>query len=213
MAVRAKFTFDTDFGDGGKAEPKIDLAAHKAELAEAESRGYRAGLAAAEAQARTEAERRTAAAFEAIAAALERLSGSLAAVERKLEVEAVEVSAAVGRKLAGELVAREPLAEIAALTAGCLGELRSAPHVAVRVHESLHETVRARLSEIAARLGFEGRLVVLGEPGIAPGDCRLEWADGGMVRDTRATEALIGEAVARYVASRRAPDNDTGGGH
>ena len=53
------------------------------------------------------------------------------------------------------------------------------------------------------RSGFEGRLVVLGEPGIALGDCRIEWADGGVNRDTAAAEAAIGEAVARYVSARR----------
>ena len=52
---------------------------------------------------------------------------------------------------------------------------------------------------IARAHGFEGRLVVLGEPGIAVGDCRIEWADGGVNRDNAATDAAIGEAVARYV--------------
>ena len=51
--------------------------------------------------------------------------------------------------------------------------------------------------------GFDGRLVVLAEPDIAPGDCRIEWADGGLKRDRAATEAAIEEAVARYVAGRR----------
>jgi flagellar assembly protein FliH len=44
--------------------------------------------------------------------------------------------------------------------------------------------------------------VVLGEADIALGDCRLEWADGGVVRDRAAAATLIDEAVARYVAAR-----------
>ncbi len=44
---------------------------------------------------------------------------------------------------------------------------------------------------------------MLAEPDIAPGDCRIEWADGGVKRDRAATEAAIAEAVARYVAARR----------
>ena len=43
---------------------------------------------------------------------------------------------------------------------------------------------------------------MLAEPDIAPGDCRIEWADGGINRDRAATEAAIDEAVARYVAAR-----------
>jgi len=47
--ARPKFMFDTDFGLGAGAEPKITAAA----VEEAERRGYRDGLMAAEAQART----------------------------------------------------------------------------------------------------------------------------------------------------------------
>ena len=43
---------------------------------------------------------------------------------------------------------------------------------------------------------------------MAPGDCRIEWADGGLVRDRAATEAAIGEAVSRYVAARRGSGNN-----
>lgn len=211
MTARAKFLFDADFGSTA-APPKIDLAAHEAQIAEAEARGYRSGMNAAEAQARTEAERRAAHALENIGVAFERAMQGLARVERKLEVEAVEVAAAVAKKLAHELISRDPIAEIAALATNCLRELRSAPHVAVRVHESLHEQVQAQLAEIAATRGFEGRLVVLGEADIAPGDCRFEWADGGVLRDRAATEALIGEAVARYLAAQRGNGNGNSGG-
>jgi len=53
-----------------------------------------------------------------------------------------------------------------------------------------------------------GRLVVLAQPDIAPGDCRIEWADGGLVRERAAAEAVIAEAVSRYVAVRRASTNE-----
>jgi flagellar assembly protein FliH len=206
MTAKAKFLFDTDFSPASaQATPKIDLAVHQAEISAAEARGYRSGLAAAEAQARTEAERRSAFALETIGAALDRLVAGLAAVERKLEIEAVEVAAAVSRKLAHALVAAEPMVEIEALARGCLAELRSTPHVAIRVHESLHAQTQEKLTEIAAARGFEGRLVVLGVTDVAPGDCRLEWADGGMVRNLATTERLIDDAVARYVTARHTP--------
>ena len=49
------------------ASPKIAPEEHQAAIAAAELRGYQRGMAAAEAQARAEAERRTAAAYEQIA--------------------------------------------------------------------------------------------------------------------------------------------------
>jgi len=204
MTAPGRFMFDNDFGPAAKqAAPAISTAQHEAAIAEAETRGYRNGVNAAEAQARTEAERRLAAAFERIASGLEQLRGSLKAVEDRFEAEAVEVALAVGRKLAADLIAREPFGEIAALADQCFRELLAVPHLVVRVNGALYGEAKAKLEEMARARGFDGRLVVMAEAEIAPGDCRIEWADGGLKRDRAATEAAIAEAVGRYIASRR----------
>jgi flagellar assembly protein FliH len=44
--------------------------------------------------------------------------------------------------------------------------------------------------------------VILAEPEIEFGDCRIEWADGGVVLERAAIDAKINELVARYMASR-----------
>jgi flagellar assembly protein FliH len=205
MSATAKFMFDVDFGSAPKAvQPTIAAAQHETEVAEAEMRGYRNGVNAAEAQARTEAERRLAGAFEHIASGLDQLRGSLKVVEDRFEAEAVEVALAVGKKLAAELISREPFAEAAALADNCFRELLAAPHIVVRVNGALYAVAKQKLEEIAQARGFEGRLVVMAEADIEPGDCRIEWADGGLKRDRLATERAIAEAVERYVASRRA---------
>jgi flagellar assembly protein FliH len=200
MGSPAKFLFDNDFAVGERGKPSaMALAEHAARLADAEAAGYRNGLAAAKA----EAEQRAAAALERIAAALDQLGRGLAAVETRLETEAIEVAVAVARKLAPELIAGEPFAEIAALATNCFRQLVAAPHVVVRVNDRLQQGAREKLDEITRARGFDGRLVVLAEPDIAPGDCRIEWADGGIKRDSAATAAAIDEAIARYVAGRR----------
>ena len=53
--------------------------------------------------------------------------------------------------------------------------------------------------KLAEARGYAGRLVLLPEPGLAPDDCRIEWADGGITRERAAIEARINEAVARYL--------------
>jgi flagellar assembly protein FliH len=55
---------------------------------------------------------------------------------------------------------------------------------------------------MAKQSGFAGRLIVLAEPELAVGDCKIEWADGGVVREAAAIDAKITELVERYVASR-----------
>jgi flagellar assembly protein FliH len=203
MTARAKFLFDADFGRVKEAPPQITPDAHQAAVATAEQRGYERGIASAEAQAKGEAERRTAAAYERIAGALAGLAVELKSIEGRIEAEAVEVAVAVAGRLASALIAREPLAEIAALATECFGAVVAAPHVVVRVNNELYPATRERLDQIARARGFEGRLVVLGETDIALGDCRIEWADGGAIRERAAVEAAINDLVARYIAARR----------
>jgi flagellar assembly protein FliH len=203
MVARVKYLFDQDFGAGAKTAEKPIAAAELAiKLAEAESKGFGDGFAAAEQDGTAVAARRTAIAFDQIGDALDRLARGLAAVEDRLETEAVELAAAIARKLAPELVLREPFAEIATLATECFNQLAAAPHVVVRVNDALRETARVRLDEIAKSRGFEGRLVVLAEPTIAIGDCKIEWADGGVVRDAGKTDAAIGDAIGRYLGAR-----------
>ena len=200
MSAPVKFLFEDDFaGHGAPGKRIITAAAHEMALARAEAEGYRKGMTAAEVRI----EGRAIAACEHIAQAIAAMAQGLSAIEARLEAESVEIAVAVARKLAPKLIAAEPVGEIAALAAACFHQLIAAPHVVVRVAEAIYESAHAQLEQIARLHGFEGRLVVLAEPGMALGDCRIEWADGGLVRDSAATEAAIGEAVGRYVAARR----------
>lgn len=203
MASPAKFMFDIDFAAPRPANT-VPLAEHQMQLGEAESRGYRNGFAEGQREAEGQTARRLAIAMEDIARTLDLLSRGLSTVEQRVEAEAVEVAVATGRKLASELVAREPFAEIQALATACFRDLVATPHVVVRLNDALYEDAKTRLGDIARQVGFEGRLLVLAEPDIAVGDCRIEWADGGMTRDKGAADQLIGETVRRFLEARRA---------
>jgi flagellar assembly protein FliH len=200
MKATAKYLFDKDFAASDK--PTITLVEHERRRADAESQAYRKGFAAGQAQAKTEAAEHVASALGLIADSLDRLHRALVGIEARLETEAVEVSVAVAGKLAPELIAREPLAEISALATECFRHLVATPHVVVRVGADIYDTAKHKLEEIAKTRGFEGRLAVHSEAAMTFGDCRIEWADGGVVRDRDAIRATIDEAVVRYVAAR-----------
>jgi flagellar assembly protein FliH len=202
-AAPAKFLFENDFTPGGEVKPTMALDLHAAKIKEAEAAAYARGFEQGAKEAKAEAEKRSAATIERVAAAMTALDQQMEAVEAKFETEAVEVAVAVAKKLAPQLVAQEPFAEIAALATGCFRNLVKCPHVVVRVNDALHETARAKLDEIVRRCSPDTRLVVLAEPQIAAGDCRIEWADGGIDRDSAAITSAIDEAVARYVNARR----------
>ncbi len=153
-------------------------------------------------RARGEASQRIAAALGLIADGLSRLDHALGGIEARLETEAVEVAVAVAAKLAPELIAREPFAEISALANECFHQLVSAPHIVVRVGADIYEDAKDKLEEIARAKGFEGRLAVTSDAAMASGDCRIEWADGGVNRDQAATLSAIDDVVGRYVTAR-----------
>ena len=203
MKATAKYLFDEDFASGEK--PTITMVEHERRRADAESQAYRTGFEAGQEQAHQEAAQRIAAALAVIADGLSRLDGALTAIETRLEIEAVEVAVAVAAKLAPALIAREPFAEISALATESFHHLVSTPHVAVRVGPDIYDTAKEKIEEIARARGFEGRLAVTSDESLAPGDCRIEWAAGGINRNPAATASAVDEMVGRYISARSAP--------
>jgi flagellar assembly protein FliH len=203
MAAPAKFMFDTDFAAPNKARERAATEAEIAQkVAAAEARAYRDGFDAGQREAKAESDRRAALALEEIKIAMQGIAARLANVEGRMETEAVDVAIAVARKLCAELIAAEPLGEIMGLVKDCFSHLVATPHLVVRINDQLYESAHERIERLAKQSGFEGRLVILAEPEVATGDCRIEWADGGVVLERTAIDAKIDELVARYMASR-----------
>jgi flagellar assembly protein FliH len=205
MAAPAKFMFDMDFSAPDRTRERPANAAEIAQkIAAAEARAYRDGFDAGQREAKADSDRRAALALEEIRIAIQGIATRFSAVETRMETEAVDVAVAVARKLCSELIAAEPLGEIIGLVADCFSHLVATPHLVVRINEQLYDAARERIERQAKQCGFEGRLVILAEPEIATGDCRIEWADGGVVLERAAIEAKISELVGRYMASRNA---------
>ena len=203
MGAPAKFLFDMDFSPPEKGREHAATPSEIAQqIASAEARAYRDGFDAAMCEAKAESDRRTALALEEIGLAIQGIATRFSGIETRMETEAVDVAVAVARKLCSELIAVEPLGEITGLVRDCFSHLVSTPHLVVRINDSLYDVARERIEQLAKRSGFEGRLVILAEPEIVTGDCRIEWADGGVVLERAAIEAKINELVGRYIASR-----------
>jgi flagellar assembly protein FliH len=202
MSAPAKFLFDVDFAAPDKKEKAATAAEIATMIADAEARAYRAGYDAGQREAKAESDRRAALALEEIGIAIKAIASGIGGIETRMETEAVDVAIAAARKLCAELIAREPLGEITALVADCFSHLVATPHLVVRINDALYDGAKTQIERLAAHAGFEGRLVILAEPSIATGDCRIEWADGGVVLDRAAIEAKISELVGRYLASR-----------
>jgi flagellar assembly protein FliH len=201
MVGAKPFLFDRDFDGRRRSEEMVPMSLHLAAVSEAEQRGFSAGHAEGRQEALDQQPARVAATLEKLAVqiALEIARSDARALAQ--EIGAIDLALELARKLAGEAIARYPASAIESAVQECFAEARTAPHVAVRVHESLVEDVKAHLSAMAADRGFAGKLIILGEPEIAPGDVRLEWADGGVVRERAAIEAAIEKTIHNHIAS------------
>jgi flagellar assembly protein FliH len=202
MAAPAKFLFDTDFAAPDKSRERPTQVEMAQKIATAEAKAYRDGYDAGQREAKAESDRRLALALEEIKIAMQDIAARLGGVELRMETDAVDVAVAVARKLSSQLIAAEPLGEVAGLVSECFSHLVATPHLVVRVNDQLYEAARERIERLAKPSGFQGRLVILAEPEIPTGDCKIEWADGGVVFERAAIEAKIDELVGRYMASR-----------
>lgn len=200
-----RFTFDLDLGRAA-GEPQQTVTETQLAEAVADSRqeGYAQGYADGENSAAIVATRALAAAAERIAARGIEMAAALDDARAESLREAVGLATSIGSKLASTLVARYPLAEIEALIAECLATIDNAPHLVIRCEPSLADAIKEIATARMATSSFTGRLVVMGDPDVALGDCRLEWVDGGLVRDMAAISSQIDKRIAAYIAARGA---------
>ena len=208
MTAAAKFMFDEDFAPGGD-KPTITVVEHERRSADAEAVAHRKGFEAGQTQARRRPAERIARALTQIADSMARLNAALTGIEARLETEAVQVAVAVARKLSPELVGAR--AARRNLRAG----QRSVPPVGGDAadrhsHRRRHfrrDQGKARRDRAPARLRRTPDRADA-DANVAPGDCRIEWADGGVTRDTAATLATIEDVVGRYIAARATARTD-----
>jgi flagellar assembly protein FliH len=200
-AAPAKFRFDLDLGHRQERNSVLTESALATLIANARAEGRQQGVAEGERSATAKASQRLASAAQAIADHTAALSAALDDHRREKLIEAVDLAATIGRKLAAHLLARYPTAEIEALIGECLASLDEVPHLVIRCTPELADAVREIALARIATSGFSGRLVVLGDPDVAENDTRIEWAGGGVVRDRAALDGEIDRRIDAFIAA------------
>jgi flagellar assembly protein FliH len=203
-AAPTKFRFDLDLGHREERNSILTDSALATLVSNARAEGYRDGVADGERTGVTKAAQRLAHAAELLADHAAALNAAMDDHRHATLTDAVGLAATVGKKLARELIATAPTAEIDKLIAECLASLDAVPHLVIRCAPELADAVREIALARIATSGFTGRLVVLGDPDQASGDARIEWVDGGVARNQATLEAEIDRRVAAFVAARRA---------
>jgi flagellar assembly protein FliH len=186
------FLFETDFRS---ARPSAEARRAADVAAQAEAEAHARGLQEGRVQAEAQLQGRLADAMTQLARAAAGLLAEADARDAEREAQAVEVAVLIARKVAGDALDAAPLAGIGEAARAALQHLRGVPHLVVRVHDSLVEEAETLVKRLARERGFEGRLVVLGDPELPAGDARIEWADGGIVRERARIEAAVLDAL------------------
>ncbi len=207
MAQAARFTFDLDLGERptpamAPIRPTVpeDLVAQL--VAQAREDAYAEGVAQGEKNATAMAAQTLAAAAGTLATRTGEMVAALDDAMTQSRREAVELAASIGRKLALHLLARHPTVELDALIAECMQSLNGVPHLVIRCHPDIADAIRDVATAHMQTSGFAGRLVVMGDPDQRLSDGRLEWVDGGLVRDIAAISADIDKAISAYLNTR-----------
>lgn len=199
----SKFQFDTvfDLDEKGRArqkpkEPSFSEAEVMAARSEAQQIGYEAGVA----QTRREIEHAAATALQSIAGSLPNIAQRQTQAMLQVEEEGARMAHIIAAKLAPALIGQAPEVEIKALLEDCLSTMLEEPRLVIRLPEALMDDLPDALEQVASQAGFAGKLVIIGEPTLTGGDCRIEWANGGAERDLKSVMAKVDAAIERYCA-------------
>lgn len=213
MSEHAKFKFDNVFTPG---EPHPDdITASMIDPADVPAYSQnQMDEIVAEARQEASAEALSTASDDANAAAaktlisieqeIQRLGQFHDSIVQATHKEAVELALLIGRKLARELLDREPKAEIEALILkllGELGEIAAVPRINVRVHPKMLDDIKARIGDMQSSSGFAGEINVLENATIRQTDCQIDWAEGGAQRDLQSLEQNVEAAIGRYLSA------------
>jgi flagellar assembly protein FliH len=215
-----KFLFDLSFdgaaheadepAPGSAAAPgDARASALAAACAQARAEGFAEGEAAGHAQGLAagadEAAAATLASFAAIADRLGALLGGAEAASRARAHEAARLALGIARRMVPLLAQSAGFAEIEAVVTDCLRRAVDEPRIVLRVADAEFDRARERIDALAREAGFAGRVIVLAEPEFGPGDCRVEWADGGSERDAERLWREIEGTLARSLAAAALP--------
>ncbi len=208
MSMSGKFLFDTSFevedlGDDAvqplRKPPPPKFGEEDLERARAE--GHESGKKIGAEEAMQSIEKQVSQAVTAVKAQMSGLAQAQAESHERQGREALELALTVVRKIFPRLAGRHGLAEVESVVGECLERLREEPRIVIRVADAVLDQVEARIGELAARAGFEGRIVYLAQDGLNPGDVRVEWADGGAERDSERLWREIERITARIANS------------
>ena len=196
MSNIRKYAFDTEFTPDGEIMREPPKRITPEEVQAANSDGYERGKNDATAQA----ERRTAAALEAIADAASAVLTRLNAESQSMRAEAARVALAAAQKIAGAALDSFGIERAAQAIEAAMDSLRHQPRLVVKLPADMAEHLKPRIAEMCDTHAYASAVLVRAEPGLKIGEVVIDWSDGVIAMDpadaARRIEDLIDAALA-----------------
>ncbi|WPZ34189.1 hypothetical protein T8K17_23520 [Thalassobaculum sp. OXR-137] len=210
------FMFDYSFDDGADearlaAERAARRAAEEAEAnkpptftveeleaakAEAYARGRQDGMD----DAMAGIEQQIARTLDAVFSRISKVFQQHAEWTKEMETDAARLGIAVIGRLAPELVRDRELPEVEAVIRDAFGFLTEQPKVMIRVAKDLEESLSGKVELMASRVGYEGQVVLVGDPELPVDDCRISWQAGAVERSLDDVWGQIEQITERVLA-------------
>ncbi|MBO6560005.1 MAG: hypothetical protein JJ959_05685 [Nisaea sp.] len=214
---KSRFLFDDIFDE--EYQQKLRRAAEAARLAEEEAAAnapptytqeevddakeasYQLGRQEGMSAAMSGIEQQVAVALEGVLAQVGKLKDAHRKWTNEMQRDAVRLSATIMRKLAPELTRGTELPQIEHVINQAFQFLTEQPKVMIRVATEIEEPLRDKVHLMASRVGYEGEVVLVGDPELVATDCRVSWAAGAVERSLDETWHEIDEMVERTISA------------
>jgi flagellar assembly protein FliH len=219
-----KFLFDLNIFDAPPKEeivedlPPPPPSFSEDELAAAKDMAFEQGRIEGQKEQRESREQFVAQNLAKIADSLSHLFAAEKIRENIFEKESLRLAIAALDILFPSLNARIGAEEVHKTIEKTLLDHRKTKEIVIRVPAGLKAEIESLIARIRAGEHEEVLWLVQEDPGLAAGDCALEWSDGGAVRDSLrcvadmrgALEALLGEKVEPAAYSGHNGDSEAG---
>ncbi len=205
MAQANRFMFELDFDDvRNLADKPLEPTYTAGELNAATGLARAEGMEAGHAEAMRSIERRTGENMAQIAQRLAEAATQREASLQEIERNAVSLCIGLMRRLFPEFQRRHGSGEIEELVRESLRVMVDEPRVVVRLSDENLDMLQERIKSAATAAGFAGKIVLVSDDQVAPGDCAIEWADGGTERNGDRLWAEIDAAIRRLTDANNA---------
>lgn len=191
MTQIQKYVFETEFAPDGEimreSSRRITPEQAQSAIADSYERGKQDALA--------QAERRTAAALEAIADAASAVLTRLEVESQAMRVEAARVAMAAAQKIAGAALDCFGIERAAQAVEAAMDTLRHQPRLVVKLPPDTAEQLKPRISEMCETHAYASAVLVRAEPGLKSGQVVVDWSDGVITMDPSDTARRIEDLI------------------